>query len=320
MRRIEGPKRKMLDVNWIEDFLAAAECGTFSRAAQRRNVTQPAFSRRVRALEEWLGADLLERTPRKNILTSAGEQFFPVAEMVIRDLQAGRTAAREAGRNVFGVIQFLCPHGLSVGFFPRWIQRVQRQASFAVNIGVVTGVTRDIERLLLARQAQFLLCYYHPSSTSAIDSKDFQSLRLASEVVLPVSAPLNGGPRYKLPGTAESPLPYLAFTTDPGHYGRISAALQATPMPRCWLMPAATSQSTVVLSSLARDGAGIAWVPRSLVADDLCSGRLVRAGEAAWDVEVELRLYRPRTDLDSASEAFWSLVCRSDYSPLLPGV
>ena len=51
----------MMDFKWLEDFLVLAETHSFSRSAELRGVTQSAFSRRIRALEEWLGTDLLSR-------------------------------------------------------------------------------------------------------------------------------------------------------------------------------------------------------------------------------------------------------------------
>lgn len=44
-----------MDIKWIEDFLVLAEQGSFTKAAETRFVTQPAFSRRIRSLETWLG-------------------------------------------------------------------------------------------------------------------------------------------------------------------------------------------------------------------------------------------------------------------------
>ena len=46
-----------MDTRWLEDVLALLEEGTLNRAAARRNVTQPAFSRRIRAFEDWIGAE-----------------------------------------------------------------------------------------------------------------------------------------------------------------------------------------------------------------------------------------------------------------------
>ncbi|WP_141291090.1 LysR family transcriptional regulator, partial [Ideonella azotifigens] len=60
---------------WLEDFLALSASGNFSRAAEERHMTQPAFSRRVRALEEWLGVVLFDRSTQPATLTETGEWF-----------------------------------------------------------------------------------------------------------------------------------------------------------------------------------------------------------------------------------------------------
>ena len=51
-----------MESKWLEDFVSLAETGSFSRSAALRHVTQPAFSRRIRSLEAWLGADLIDRS------------------------------------------------------------------------------------------------------------------------------------------------------------------------------------------------------------------------------------------------------------------
>jgi DNA-binding transcriptional LysR family regulator len=79
-----------MDLNWLEDFVAVVEEGGFSRAAERRHVTQPALSRRIRALEDWLGTPLFERATHKLSLTPAGESFRPIAEDVLRRVMVGR--------------------------------------------------------------------------------------------------------------------------------------------------------------------------------------------------------------------------------------
>ncbi len=64
-----------MDTSWLQDFLTLADCGNFSRAAERRNMTQPAFSRRIRMLEEWVGAALFDRSTHQATLTPAGACF-----------------------------------------------------------------------------------------------------------------------------------------------------------------------------------------------------------------------------------------------------
>jgi DNA-binding transcriptional LysR family regulator len=59
---------------------------------------------------------------------------------------------------------------------------------------------------------------------------------------------------------------------------------------------------------MAQDGRGIAWLPLSVVRDDLDNGSLVRAGDESWDTLLEIRLLRPHSLLRPAAEKFWSLV------------
>ena len=78
-----GPDNRPLDLEWIEDFLALAETGNFSRAAEARVIAQPAFSRHIRSLEEWVGVDLIDRGAHPVGLTDAGRRFLPLARDVL---------------------------------------------------------------------------------------------------------------------------------------------------------------------------------------------------------------------------------------------
>ena len=62
-----------METKWLEDFVSLAETRSFSRSAQLRHVTQPAFSRRIQALEAWAGTDLVDRSSYPTRLTPAGE-------------------------------------------------------------------------------------------------------------------------------------------------------------------------------------------------------------------------------------------------------
>ena len=79
-----------MDATWLEDFIAVVREGGFSRAAGRRAISQPAFSRRIGCLEEWVGTPLFERAGRAVRLTDAGERFKPFAEEILRQLETGR--------------------------------------------------------------------------------------------------------------------------------------------------------------------------------------------------------------------------------------
>jgi DNA-binding transcriptional LysR family regulator len=65
-----------METKWLEDFVSLAETRSFSRSAQLRHVTQPAFSRRIQALEAWAGTDLVDRSSYPTRLTPAGETLY----------------------------------------------------------------------------------------------------------------------------------------------------------------------------------------------------------------------------------------------------
>mgnify|MGYP006179903873 CR=1 FL=1 len=75
-----------LESKWLEDFSALAATRSFSQAAERRFVTQPAFSRRIRSLEAALGLQLVNRSRTPIELTEAGQLFLVTARSMVEQL------------------------------------------------------------------------------------------------------------------------------------------------------------------------------------------------------------------------------------------
>jgi LysR family transcriptional regulator, hypochlorite-specific transcription factor HypT len=69
-----------------------------------------------------------------------------------------------------------------------------------------------------------------------------------------------------------------------------------------------TSHHAVLLKTMAIEGRGVAWLPRSLVAQEIDTGRLILAAGAAWQVPIDIRLIRPRVALTDAAAALWRVV------------
>ena len=90
--------------------------------------------------------------------------------------------------------------------------------------------------------------------------------------------------------------------------GKILDAVRATSPLGVHLKPAFTSHLAKLLVTMVQAGRGMAWLPQSLIADQLASGELVRAGGEAWEIPIEIRVFRPRSRLTQAAEAFWSHV------------
>uniref|UniRef100_UPI0005B29980 LysR substrate-binding domain-containing protein n=1 Tax=Methylobacterium sp. B34 TaxID=95563 RepID=UPI0005B29980 len=151
----------------------------------------------------------------------------------------------------------------------------------------------------------------HPAAPGRLEAESFRSVVVGGDVLLAVTAPdADGRPRHLLTDGEARPLPHLSYSRESG-MGRILEAVRAArPLPGA-LDTVFTSHLAAVLRTLARDGRGVAWLPESLIAEDLARGSLVRAGVPAgderWTVPVQIRLVRPRARQSKAAETFWTL-------------
>lgn len=84
-----------MDTKWLEDFVSLAETRSFSRSAQLRHVTQPAFSRRIQSLELWAGTDLIDRSSYPTTLTPAGKKLHAKALELLQSLQTAKSEMKE---------------------------------------------------------------------------------------------------------------------------------------------------------------------------------------------------------------------------------
>ena len=76
----------IMDFQWFDNLAAVQETGHFSLAAQKSHISQPALSRRIKALEDWAGFALVDRRSRPVRLTTAGEQILDVLCHLLNDL------------------------------------------------------------------------------------------------------------------------------------------------------------------------------------------------------------------------------------------
>ena len=99
-----------MEIHQLTYFVAVAETGSFTRAAEHCNVAQPSLSQQIMKLEQELGESLFDRLPRRTVLTEAGRMLLPRANSILAELQDikhGLNVDVEDGRGV-----------LSVGFIP----------------------------------------------------------------------------------------------------------------------------------------------------------------------------------------------------------
>lgn len=107
-----------MDINSLNAFIQVAETGSFSEAANRLHITQPAVSKRISTLESQLENRLIDRIGRKVELTPAGATLLPRARAIINDLEDARRSLSNLSGNISGRLNLAISHHLGLHRLP----------------------------------------------------------------------------------------------------------------------------------------------------------------------------------------------------------
>ncbi len=294
-----------MELKWVEDFLQLAETGSFSRAAELRYVTQPAFSRRIRALEQWLGAELIDRTSYPTKMTKAGEQFRERAAEIVRQAIDARAIARGLQSAPTDTILFAAPHTLSLTFFPMWLNVLEKKLG-RVKAKLLAANVHDAVMSLVEGNCDLLLCYHHPNQPVQLDESRFEMMVLGTETIAPFSkTDSDGRALFTLPGSDQKKIPYLSYTPQ-AYLGRmVELILQQSPL-RAHLDCVYENDMSEALKVMALEGHGLAWLPESAVVRELKAKRIARGGDGHWSGTMEIRLYREKGAQREVVDAVWN--------------
>jgi LysR family transcriptional regulator, hypochlorite-specific transcription factor HypT len=287
-----------MECKWLEDFLSVARTGSFSRSAAERHITQSAFSRRIKSLEQWAGSALIDRSSYPTRLTPAGERFREVVEQAVSLLQEARLDLRATIDARGGTLRVAAPHALAGGFLTEWLGTVRDRLG-DVAIEVRADNLHDCVRDLEEGNVDVLICYVHDALPIGIDAQRFPWTRIADTLLVPVSRPDRAGrPQHSLRRATGQPVPLLHYGAA-SYLGRAASLAIARLSLERRLRVVYESALTESLRAAATAGLGLAWLPRHFVQDDLRQGRLVHAGGARHEVRLTVRLHTNPVRLDA---------------------
>lgn len=277
-----------LESKWLEDFSALAATRSFSQAAERRFVTQPAFSRRIRSLEAALGLTLVNRSRTPIELTAAGQLFLVTARTVVEQLGEVLRHLHHLEGGQGEVMQIAAAHSLALSFFPRWIAQLRNDEGLNIATRLVATNVGDAVHALREGGCDLMLAFYDPDAALQMDAEIFPSLHLGMTEMLPVcSADADGNPLFDLEG--ENSVPLLAYSAGAFLGRSVNLLLRQRSVRFTTVYETAMADS---LKGMALQGLGIAWVPRLSITSELARGELVICGGTQWHVPLEIRLYR----------------------------
>jgi DNA-binding transcriptional LysR family regulator len=298
-----------VDTKWLEDFVSLAQTRSFSRSAQLRNVTQPAFSRRIQALEAWAGVDLVDRSTYPTRLTVAGESFLAQAHEMLASLQTTRNLLLSHQSSGSDMIDFALPHTLAFAFFPQWLLEL-RHTFPQLKTRLIALNVHDAVLRLTEGHCDLLLVYDHPSQPLQLAPERYEMLTLGQETLAPFSrmnartnasadsrASGEAGPLWRLPGTPGARLPFLSYASGAYMAHLVEHILKAAPQPPHLDLVYETDMAES-LKAMVLEGHGLAFLPASSVRKDVRARRLALAFEARsahrWQLTMDVRIVRER--------------------------
>lgn len=279
-----------MGLRFLEDFLKLAETGNFSRAAEERNVTQPAFSRRIKSLENYVGVPLIDRRTYPTSLTPAGIAFREVALEMAKSLQMARRRAREAAAVDLNLVRVAALHSIAIHYFPMYY-RVLSQHLGRFKVQMLCASMHDCVQSFVEGTSQYLAVFSNPAVPVFLTASEHPFLDVEKDRLLPVCAPApDGSPRYPLPGKASAPRPYLRYGAD-SYLGRLVDDLLSRDANEASLDVVYEDEVAEALKAMALAGYGIAWLPRGNIVGELASRRLVPSGDDRWTLPLDVRIY-----------------------------
>lgn len=302
-----------MEIAWLEDFLALSATGVFAKAADARNISQSAFTRRIKNLEHWVGTPLFDRSVHPVSLTPAGEGFKRTAFETVKVLRDTRQDLLQLSRREGEVLNFVALHTLAISFVPSWLKGISESMG-PINSRFQVENFSDCVEALIAGNTDFMLCYDHPSVPTMTNDARYPWIRIAQDQLVAVSgADANGTAIFSF--AQESKIPFLAYSHE-SFLGRLSeiAIKRAGVFEK--LETRLENSVAEAQKAACIEGLGVAWLPEATVKKSLRDGDLVRISDANSEQKMSIKLFRNIEKSRAPVERFWTLVDSSCMRPV----
>ncbi|NVK31054.1 MAG: LysR family transcriptional regulator [Gammaproteobacteria bacterium] len=282
-----------MDVRWLDDVLVLLEERNMTRAAQRRHITQPAFSRRIRSFEDWLGVDILDRQKNRiEINPALGDNEAEIRAFLahLNELRM-KIAHHDPAASV---VSIAAQHTAVFSTFPSMALRAK--ARFAgVRFRIRAGNLSDCVAMFLRGDTTMLLCY----QAESIEPIEFGANVMRGEWGHDYLIPVVGGPlRYIVKEHREISLDAPSIVYPDGSFfaevlkkgNRTFGTTGLSANPFCQTAFASGMKEMV------RSGLGVGWLPFSMVHKEIESGEMVSLANQYGQESLDVVIYANRSD------------------------
>lgn len=281
-----------------------------SRAAEQRFLTQPAFSRRIRVIEDFVGVELLDRTRKPAQLKwSVREQRTRIQELAtgLRDLV---NELKRQDPETQTCIVIASQHAITTSFAPPFVKYLADEDEFSIRL---RSANRDeCLTLLMTHEANIALLYR--SEAIEIDPQDdYLEMRdLGEERLVPVFA------TDQLPRLREErdrgDVPVISYPSDVFLGQLVNQEVFVDLGSQLFVRNKAETALTLAAKQLAVAGVGIAWLPESLAGQELATGLLTNLDYDFPSPLMRVVAIRLPGEKTAAEEQVWSAIAATRES------
>lgn len=288
-------------LEWIEDILAVADTGSMIRAAERRFLTQSAFSRRLRMIEDQLGVELFDRTRKPAELRRAVLERCDEMRKIADGLRNLRSELARSDSHESTRIVIASQHAITTAIAPLLIQTITEPGH--IDIRLRSANREDCYALLLTRQADFMLSYSTDRQPLVFDPDFIETVALGRERLVAVFAAREADRLQAARQQGRVPAVFYPGDVFLGRVVRDEVWPQAEPG-----LFTAYAETALTLAALqfALIGGALAWVPRSLAQPFLRKGELADVSAIFGGADLALNILRLKSSRSSRSDAAWA--------------
>jgi len=277
-----------MDTRLFNDVLALLDEGNFSRAAARRNITQPAFSRRIRSFEDWVGIPLLERkTNRIALHPTLAANEAEIRATILR-IEALRARLRD-GKTGAGRLVIATQHALATSVMPDALVALHNiEPDLTTRLRTMNR--EDCLSFFVRGDADILMIYEARGFPPLPFDDSIGRRTWMRDTLVPVCG---GALRHRLLAdrTPKDPFPLIQYPPD-SHFGRlVTRHLGAENVGEHSEHVSVETAYSVACLRLAEAGLGVAWVPHSLCLRQIASGDLVNLGSHYGQIALDVSLF-----------------------------
>jgi DNA-binding transcriptional LysR family regulator len=292
-----------MDLKWLDDLVALSEEGSLSRAAIRRNTTQPAFSRRIQAIEDWLGAKVLDRSAKPARISTAITRHIEDIKSMSRAIKRLKNDVRSWDRS-HRYVTIATQHTLSIALFPAFVYKFHR-AYPRSTIRLRSANRDECFALLMTGQASVLVAYETDEFPVSADDALIERAPVRLDRLVPVVSRDHAERLLPKPGDSRQ-LDVVGYPDDV-FFGKILGLRVFPDLAQShFIVPVCETALVPAVVGLAREGAGIAWVPESILAHTNVDNCLIDASEVLPSYQLTVSAMRLKTPRAQIAEHVWN--------------